>query len=147
VIRAACDAWSEIAEARGVAIRVDVPEDIELPLERSRVERVFVNLMSNAIEAMPRGGELSIAARREDGSVRIDVEDSGPGVPPEIADRLFQPFVSARKKNGLGLGLALSRQTVLDHGGDLWLDSRPGESARFSLRFPAGSADRVARGA
>jgi signal transduction histidine kinase len=108
------------------------------------MERVFVNLVNNALEAMPRGGALRIAARRENGAVRIDVEDSGPGVPAEIAPRLFQPFVSAGKKNGLGLGLALSRQTVLDHGGDLWLDSRPGESARFSVQLPLALADRAA---
>ena len=95
-----------------------------------------MNLIDNALEAMPRGGTLRIAARAAAETVLVEVEDSGPGVPAEIAPRLFQPFVTAGKKNGLGLGLALSRQTVLDHGGDLWLASRPGESARFCVRLP-----------
>ena len=145
VVHAACDPYAETARAQSVRFEVDVPPEIELPLERSRIERVFVNLVNNALEAMPRGGQLRIAARAENGAVRIEVADSGPGVPAEIAPRLFQPFVSAGKKNGLGLGLALSRQTVLDHGGDLWLDSRPGESARFCVRLPLGATS-AARG-
>jgi signal transduction histidine kinase len=66
----------------------------------------------------------------------VHVEDTGPGIAPEIRARLFEPFVSAGKRNGLGLGLALSRQTVLDHGGDMWVESVPGRGARFSFRLP-----------
>ena len=64
-----------------------------------------------------------------------DVEDTGPGISPALRGRLFQPFVTAGKKNGLGLGLALSRQTLLDHGGDMWADAN-GPGARFCLRLP-----------
>jgi signal transduction histidine kinase len=67
--------------------------------------------------------------------VEAAVEDSGPGVSPAIAERLFQPFVTTRK-SGMGLGLALSRQTLLDHGGDLWLDASYTAGARFCLRLP-----------
>jgi signal transduction histidine kinase len=66
----------------------------------------------------------------------IQVEDTGPGIAPEIRGKLFQPFVTAGKRNGLGLGLALTRQTVIDHGGDLWVESEPGHGARFILRLP-----------
>jgi signal transduction histidine kinase len=63
------------------------------------------------------------------------VEDTGPGIPPEIADELFQPFVTAGKKNGLGLGLTLARKTVISHGGDLWVEpTNPG--VRFKMRLP-----------
>jgi signal transduction histidine kinase len=68
--------------------------------------------------------------------VLIEVEDTGPGISVEIRGKLFQPFVTYGKKNGLGLGLALSRQTVLDHGGDLWVDSNGSGGARFYLRLP-----------
>jgi two-component system sensor kinase FixL len=64
------------------------------------------------------------------------VADNGPGIAPEIRDQLFQPFVTAGKRNGLGLGLALSRQTVLEHGGDMWVESQPGRGAIFSFRLP-----------
>jgi signal transduction histidine kinase len=69
--------------------------------------------------------------------VVADVRDTGPGIAPAIRDSLFEPFVSAGKKNGLGLGLALSRQTVLDHGGDMWAESEPGHGACFRVRLPA----------
>ena len=64
----------------------------------------------------------------------IEVEDTGPGIPRGIRDRLFEPFVTAGKDHGLGLGLALSRQTVLDHGGDIW--SEPAAGARFVICLP-----------
>ena len=106
-------------------------------MARARMERVFSNLFENAIEAMPSGGTISVRSRIEGSSLLVDVQDTGPGIHPAVRERLFQPFVTAGKKNGLGLGLALSRQTLLDHGGDMWADSSaPG--ARFCLRLPRG---------
>lgn len=136
VASAACDSLAAAAEAQGIGIVLDIPPEIELPLERSRMERAFVNLIGNALEAMPDGGEVRITAKVEDGCALVRVEDDGPGIAPEIRAQLFQPFVSAGKRNGLGLGLALSRQTVLEHGGDMWVDSSPGRGARFSFRLP-----------
>ena len=115
---------------------LEIPAEIELSVERSRMERAFANLIGNALEAMPSGGEVRIGADMEDGSVVVHVEDNGPGIAPEIRSQLFQPFVSAGKRNGLGLGLALSRQTVLEHGGDMWVESERGRGARFSFRLP-----------
>jgi two-component system sensor kinase FixL len=108
---------------------------IEVLLERGRIERVFLNLVSNAIEAMPDGGGIEIDAERNGRSVVVRVHDTGPGIPEEIRDRLFQPFVTSGK-NGLGLGLALSRQAVLAHGGDLWVDDSVEGGACFCLRLP-----------
>jgi signal transduction histidine kinase len=113
-----------------------VEKDVELPLDRSPMERVFQNLLSNAIEAMPNGGSVRVTSDRRDGEIVVSVEDDGPGIPSAIADQLFEPFVTAGKKNGIGLGLALSRKTVVSHGGDLWSD-RKEEGARFVLRLPA----------
>ena len=104
-------------------------------MDRSPMERVFQNLISNAIEAMPGGGSVSIEAHRNDSNIEVTVEDTGPGIPKAIAGQLFEPFVTAGKKYGLGLGLALSRKTVVSHGGDLWTEARH-EGARFVLRLP-----------
>ncbi len=138
VIAAAYAPVAANAEAHQVRVKIDTPEDIELPLDRSPMERVFQNLISNAVEAMPEGGSISIRAEREDSSVLVSVEDTGPGIPALIAPQLFQPFVTAGKKNGLGLGLALSRKTVLSHGGDLWTEEANGgkNGARFVMRLP-----------
>jgi signal transduction histidine kinase len=136
VALAACETLATAAEQQGVTLVLGIPAEIEVPLERSRVERVFANLIGNALEAMPDTGEVRITAEVRDGSAVVHVEDTGPGIAPEIRAQLFQPFVSLGKRNGLGLGLALSRQTVLDHGGDMWVESGPGRGARFSFRLP-----------
>ncbi|MGA2593678.1 MAG: ATP-binding protein, partial [Bryobacteraceae bacterium] len=127
-----------------VNLQIQVPDEIELPLERNRMERVFANLVGNSLEAMPDGGQISISAFAKDGFVMAEVRDNGPGIAPEIRDSLFEPFASAGKRNGLGLGLALSRQTVLDHGGDMWEESEPGHGACFHLRLPVGQMGRGA---
>ena len=80
--------------------------------------------------------QVHISAVLEPGSVVVQVQDNGPGIAPEIRASLFQPFVSAGKKNGLGLGLALTRQTVIEHGGDMWVESGSGCGARFRFRLP-----------
>jgi signal transduction histidine kinase len=103
-------------------------------LARSRIERVFFNLIINAFEAMQGGGEVRIRGRQAGNYVVVEIEDTGPGIPNEIRERIFHPFVTAGKVNGLGLGLSLSRQAILDHGGDLWIETAPG--ARFVMGFP-----------
>ena len=136
VIGAAIEVSSAVAAERGVKINVSIDPAIELPLERTRIERVFLNLISNAIEAMPGGGEVSVSATQNGNEILINVSDTGPGIPEGVRDRLFQPFVTSGK-NGLGLGLALSRQTLLDHGGDLWVETNGASGAHFHLRLPA----------
>jgi len=135
VIAAASDTHASSAEQQGVRIDAAVDPSIELPLERARIERVFLNLIGNALEAMPNGGFVNIGAERNGNSVLVRVDDTGPGIPASVRKHLFQPFVS-EGKNGLGLGLALSRQTLLDHGGDLWAEETESSGARFRLRLP-----------
>ncbi len=134
VIGAAWDTLARAADTQSVTVSLNVPEEIELPLERSRMERVFVNLFSNSLDAMPDGGHIEIVARREGSVVLVEVGDTGPGISSEVRASLFQPFHSG-KRNGLGLGLALSRQTVLDHGGDMWADGDGASGAHFCLRL------------
>jgi signal transduction histidine kinase len=141
VIGAAIDVLSTTAAECGVKIDASIDPAIELPLERTRMERVFLNLLSNAIEAMPAGGHVSVSAKQNGSGILVSVADTGPGIPEAVRDRLFQPFVTSGK-NGLGLGLALSRQTLLDHGGDLWVENDGGvesnraSGAHFHLRLP-----------
>lgn len=139
VVTAAHEVVAPLAESQGVHVTVAIPEDIELPLQRARMERVFLNLMNNSVEAMPAGGDLRLTARRDQGDVLIKVDDTGRGVSEQVRNTLFQPFASAGKKNGLGLGLALSRQTLLDLGGELWFEEKPTPGARFCIRLPGGN--------
>ena len=134
VIAAASEEALAGMEHQSVQILLDVPDGIDLPLVRSHIERVFFNLIANAMEVMPSGGKVRIRARKAGSCVLIELEDTGPGVPDAIRDRLFEPFVTSGKQDGLGLGLALARQTVRNHGGDLWTE--PAAGARFVIRLP-----------
>lgn len=133
VIAAASDAASTTTNNLNVQILLKVSDGIELPLIRSHMS-VFFNLVTNALEAMPAGGELHVVCRKTSSYVLIEVEDTGPGIPDGIRDRLFEPFVTAGKQDGVGLGPALSRQTILNHGGNIWTE--PATGARFVIRLP-----------
>jgi signal transduction histidine kinase len=134
IIAAASDAALAVRENNGVRMLHDLPQEIKVPIQRSRMQRVFFNLITNAMEAMPHGGEIRITASTAEGHVLVNVEDTGPGIPRRIRERLFEPFVTADKRDGLGLGLALARQTVLDHGGEIWIE--PADRCRFAIRLP-----------
>ena len=134
IIAAASEAAAAALDNQRVQILLDVPEQIKLRLARSRMKLMFFNLITNALEAMPGGGEVRIGATRNRDYLLVAIEDTGPGIPHEIRDKLFEPFVTAGKEKGLGLGLAFSRRAVLDHGGDMWIE--PAAGARFVIRFP-----------
>lgn len=136
IVAAVADSVAATAEARSVAIELRVPDPLPVPIDQRRIERVFMNLISNALDAMTGGGTLTVSAIVERDSVVVEVRDTGPGIPPEIRGRLFHPFATARKAGGLGLGLAMARQAVADHGGDMWAASEPEHGARFCFRLP-----------
>lgn len=140
----ACDA-AGLADHNGIHILWDVPAGIDVPVQRARMGAVFQNLLTNALEAMPEGGTIRIAARETRDHVQVEVEDTGSGIPDEIRSRLFEPFVSAGKKNGLGLGLWVSRQTVRDHAGELWAE--PAKGGRFVMSLPLGARPSAPPGA
>ena len=134
VIAAAAEAASASTEHHSVRVSLHVPRGIEVPLVRCQIERVFFNLIINAYEAMPCGGDVRICAWKAGNHVVLEVEDTGPGIPNELREKIFHPFVTSGKNNGLGLGLSLARLAILDHGGDLWIETAPG--ARFVMRLP-----------
>ena len=116
-------------------------EDIQLVADEEQLRQVIVNLALNSLDAMPNGGTLHVAVRRDDsGRVYIRVADSGPGIPADILPRLFQPFVSS-KETGLGLGLVVSKRIIEDHAGNLEAENRPQGGARFLITLPAGIAE------
>lgn len=113
-------------------------EPVEVWADADQIEQVLLNLLSNGVDAMPRGGTVRIALwEAEDGSARISVRDEGPGIPEEIRDNIFDPFFSTKSiGKGTGLGLSISYGIVRDHGGDILLESKPGEGAHFVVRLP-----------
>jgi signal transduction histidine kinase len=97
---------------------------------------VFENLLTNSVQAMPGGGLVSLVAVKLDGKARIDVIDNGPGVPIEIRERLFEPFVSHGKQGGTGLGLAIAQSIVEAHGGTISLKATDAPGASFRIILP-----------
>jgi two-component system sensor kinase FixL len=101
------------------------------------VQQVILNLVRNALEAMagcPRR-ELRIGSRSEGEFVEVHVADTGPGIAPELAESLFQPFVSG-KPNGMGVGLAICRSIIESHGGKIWAAANPEGGAVFHFSLP-----------
>ena len=103
--------------------------------DADQLRRVVQNLLLNAIDAMPSGGQLRIVTRRNGGVVGIDVADSGQGLSEEERRRLFTPYYTT-KQHGTGLGLAIVQSVVADHAGKIWVDSTPGRGATFHIELP-----------
>ncbi len=116
----------------------------ELLVQRKHLEDVFVNLLQNARDLLGGQGRLRVRTRLEpDLAVRVEIEDDGPGVPPELRERIFEPYFSTREK-GTGLGLAIVKHNVELYGGRVWVeDSSLGRGACFVLKFPARTLLRV----
>ena len=120
--------------------------DVEAPrvyADRAKVSHVLANLISNAIEFTPDGGRIEVSARPdEEGAwMRVEVSDTGIGISPEDQDRIFEEFVSLdrgvdRRLGGSGLGLSIARRLIEMHGGELGLESAPGEGSRFHFTLP-----------
>ena len=144
LLTGAVDKIAAIAESQAVRIVQNFPDRLLVAVECSRIQSVVVNLLVNALEAMPTGGTIDISAVLDEFSVVVHVCDDGPGIAPEIRQRLFQPFATAGKVNGLGLGLALSRQAVIDHGGEMWAESSRHGSC-FAFRLPRAIPQRRSR--
>jgi C4-dicarboxylate-specific signal transduction histidine kinase len=120
----------------------------ELPdilVDRIQMQQVLVNLMRNALQAMPPGTRraLSLSVGLDKGlSVQFSLRDTGPGLSTEIADRLFEPFVST-KQDGMGVGLSICRKIIDDHGGRIWAEPAPGGGALFCFTIPPANAGEV----
>tara|TARA_R110002012_G_scaffold322025_2_gene553890 strand:+ start:82336 stop:83853 length:1518 start_codon:yes stop_codon:yes gene_type:complete len=118
---------------------VDIePDLVSVFIDPIQIQQVLVNLIRNAIEAMEEVDcrqKLEIVARRVGGFIEVKITDNGPGIAPEVVDRLLQPFVST-KTAGLGIGLSISRDIVEAHGGKIWLDPAPGPGATFRFTLP-----------
>ncbi len=124
----------------GVKLDVELADDVPPVLaDGSALKQVVLNLMINAMQAMGEGGgRVMVSTRRtDDGFAELRVADDGPGVPAEVAARIFEPFFTTKEEGaGSGMGLAVSRGIIEEHGGTLTLDSVPGQGAMFSLRLP-----------
>jgi signal transduction histidine kinase len=101
------------------------------PFDARRLDRVFQNLIHNAKDFTDAGGTIYVRFKAGAAEISVEIEDTGPGIAPEIADKLFQPFTTHGKAHGTGLGLAICKKIIEDHGGEIFARSEPGHGAIF----------------
>jgi signal transduction histidine kinase len=132
-------------ELSAAGVAVDRELDARLPAVRAdegQLRAVFLNLLRNSREAMPRGGRVTVRTRRVGDVVEAEVTDTGGGIPPGDLTRIFEPFYST-KERGTGLGLAFTRQVVDEHGGSIRCESALGKGTTFVVRFPVAPEERA----
>jgi two-component system NtrC family sensor kinase len=127
-------------ELAGIQLHLDLePELPALWCDAAQLEQLLLALVINAIEAMPRGGNLWLrSCSAPERTLELKVQDDGVGIPPEIVPRMFEPFQTTKESGGVGLGLAVARQIVDRHRGQISVSSEPGRGATFIIRLPLG---------
>jgi signal transduction histidine kinase len=125
-----------LAKQRNVSMDVDLPETLPaISANHDMLREVIFNLISNSIDATSGGGHVGVLCRGEEGRVKIEVRDDGPGLSPEVQDRLFEPFVTT-KDGGTGLGLYIVGRRVREMGGEIHCETQKGEGTVFTVILP-----------
>jgi signal transduction histidine kinase len=132
--------YSTTVESHTVDLTVEPGLPIVL-LDRDRIAQVLTNLLSNGVKFWPAGGTLKVRVSADPDGVRVDVADRGPGIPPDEAEKVFEPFYRiesdrTRGVPGTGVGLSVSRGIVEAHGGRIWVEPNPGGGALFRFTVP-----------
>ncbi len=147
LMREAAAAFEPVALQHNLRLRVDsAPDMVECLVDADQIARVFGNLLSNALKFTPHGGEIVLRLEPVGDEARVEVDDTGPGVPSDWRERIFDRFSqvgadATRSREGAGLGLSLCREIAALHGGRLWVEERPGGGSRFVLTLPQAGAD------
>jgi len=141
LIDSAVTVVASLLERKGLQLAVEIAPDLPaIYCDPTRIRQVVLNLVSNAARFTERGG-ITIRVVQQDDAVQVSVTDTGPGVTPEDAQRIFEPFCQGtrgpwRERGGSGLGLTISKQFIELHGGRIWLESQPGQGATFAFSLP-----------
>jgi signal transduction histidine kinase len=132
--------YEDIAEDKNLRLTSDIEPGLSVVADARRLRQVLANLVDNAIKYTPSGGQVTVRARQVGSDVRIDVIDTGIGIPPHDLPRIWERLYrgdQSRAERGLGLGLSLVRAIVAAHGGTVEVASEPGSGSTFTLRLPA----------
>jgi PAS domain S-box-containing protein len=131
--------WENEARLRGLEyqVKLEAEKDQSAYGSASELREVFVNLIFNAVDAMPRGGKLSISCVRRDDRLQLQFSDNGLGMPEDVRQKIFEPFFSTKGAHGTGLGLSVSYSIIERHEGSISVDSQPGRGTTFTIDLPA----------
>jgi signal transduction histidine kinase len=141
LVRQTAAHFESVAHERNVLLEVDAPEGLPAEIDPDKVQRVLLNLLSNAFKFVPGGGTVRCGLVTETGQARFTVEDTGPGVPPALREAIFERFrqvdgSDTRSAGGTGLGLSIAKEFVELHGGTIAVDDAPSGGARFTVDLP-----------
>lgn len=126
---------AETAKLAHVDICVQAPDIEPMAVDSEQIRQVLLNLVLNAVQAMPEGGRITLRSHQDDGFTILEVIDQGPGISPENVERIFDPFFTTRPA-GTGLGLSIAHQIVHGHGGEIFVRNNPGGGAIFAVTLP-----------
>ncbi len=145
VIKGAVEQTGGIVEAAGLKMRVQIEGSLPtVEVDADMIRRVMTNLIENATKYAPEGGQVTLRAQKEIGQIHFVVADNGPGIPPEMRERIFDKFSRLKyddAPHGVGLGLAFCRLAVQAHGGRIWVESELGKGAEFHFTIPVTITD------
>ena len=150
LVRRVCQMATPMLEDADVQVEVLTPDEpVELLADPVQLELALLNLISNSVDAMVSGGKVTVRLVRVGDRLRLDVEDTGSGIPLDVLAHIFDPWVTTKPQGkGSGLGLSIARQVIVSHGGTIRVHNRPGEGAVFTIDLPAaqGSHSHAHRG-
>ena len=139
LVKRVCQMAGPMIEDAGIQVQVTIPDQpVDIVADAMHLELALLNLISNSVDAMDSGGRLAVRLARGDDRLRLEVEDTGTGIPPELLAHIFEPWVTTKALGkGSGLGLSIARQVVAGHGGTIRAENRPGQGAIFTIELPA----------
>jgi two-component system, sporulation sensor kinase E len=124
------------AERNGIAVKVSIEKNLpSILLDKRHIKQALLNLIQNAMAAMPNGGRLGLKAEYASDEIRISISDNGTGIPEELLTKIFEPYFTT-KKNGTGLGLTITFKIIKEHSGDISLESKEGRGSTFTIHLP-----------
>jgi signal transduction histidine kinase len=136
LVEEAAAAAMEASACRAIAFENNITPGFVIRADREQLFRAVLNLLRNACEAFSCSGSIAVSAERTDDAITIEIADTGPGIPPAVHGKLFQPFVSAARPGGSGLGLSIARDLARGHGGDVALVSTSAAGTVFRITLP-----------
>jgi signal transduction histidine kinase len=131
-----------LATKKGIEISVhDNSKELEIFADKTKIKQIMYNLLNNAIKFTPDNGSISIITKKNDNTIEVSVSDTGIGIPENMHEEIFDPFVQVdasnkRKYGGTGLGLALTKRFVEMHKGKIWVESEEGKGSTFTFTIP-----------
>ena len=127
--------YASLKSREAVKIINEIPNNLNIRVDQNKVERVFINLIKNAIDAMPNGGTITIKCRQTKDNAEISFADTGTGIPDDVLPKLFNPLFTT-KAQGMGFGLAICKRVVEAHGGTITVETARGKGTTFTVTLP-----------